>query len=56
MVEGLKKMVENGIRPYWLQDSLTTLFNENENKKNKILDIAATLNCEQAFYDYFQLN
>ncbi|WFB66858.1 hypothetical protein [Chryseobacterium sp. WX] len=56
MVEGLKKMVENGIRPYWLQDSLTTLFNENENKKNKILEIAATLNCEQSFYDYFQLN
>lgn len=49
MIEGLKKMVENEIRPNWLQSSLTALFNGNEDKKKKVLEIATTLNCEQSF-------
>lgn len=55
MIEGLMKMVENEINPIWLRDSLREVFDGNEDKKNKVLEIATTLNCEQSFCDYFQL-
>ena len=56
MMEGLKKMRENNISPDWLRDSLTRLLNDNENIRNKFIEIGNEVGCDVSFYTYFNID
>lgn len=55
MVEGLKKMRENDINPYWFKSSLTDIFKENPEISERVIKIAKELGCNRKFYEYFGL-
>ena len=55
MIEGLKKMRENDINPFWLKNALTDIFSENLEIGEKVVEIGKEIGCDKKFYQYFRL-
>lgn len=55
MIEGLKKMRENDINPFWLKNALTDIFSENLEIAEKVVEIGKEIGCDKKFYQYFRL-